>query len=105
MKTTPPTVSQARDIDGRRVPFGLPVLVLEAEEVVRAYMEAGKSASVAPTAAFKAMMDPLLGPLRKLNAQGKKPVVGKINRYPPCARSWPAATLSARTPSRARWSG
>jgi hypothetical protein len=59
------------------------VLVLEAEEVVRAYTEAGKNASVAPTAAFKALMDPLLGPLRKLNAQGNKPVVGKINRYPP----------------------
>ncbi len=83
MKTTPPAVSQARDIDGRRLPFGLLVLVLEAEEVVRAYTEAGKNASVAPTAAFKALMDPLLGPLRKLNAQVNKPVVGKINRYPP----------------------
>ncbi len=60
MKTTPPALSQARDIDGRRLPFGLLVLVLEAEEIVLAYIEAGKSASVAPTAAFKAMMDPLL---------------------------------------------
>jgi hypothetical protein len=71
MKTTPPAVSQARDIDGRRFPFGLRVLVLEAEEVVRAYTEAGKNASVAPTAAFKALMDPLLGPLRRVNRRGE----------------------------------
>ncbi len=47
------------------------VLVLEAEEVARAYMEAGKSASVVLTAAFKAMMDPHLRPLRKLTSSHK----------------------------------
>jgi hypothetical protein len=81
MKTTPAAKSQVRDVDGP-FPFGLLVLILEAEEVMHAYTEAGKSVNAAPTATFKAVLDPLLGPLRKLNADGK-PVVGKINRYPP----------------------